>query len=108
MLLEVKTNPAAATKTLDELKKIILLQREDAKKDFRTITGALAQYNRYGADSSFLRALPNEKLTALTQEELHGLIKSLLSYRHTITYTGSLPMAKVEEILKHHPASSEP
>src|SRR5437660_3483295 len=102
LLMELLTSPAADAETLDELKKIILVQREDAKKDFRTISGALSQYNRYGADSSFLRALPNEKLTALTLEELHSLIKSLLSYRHTITYTGSLPMAKVEEILKHH------
>src|SRR5439155_1139194 len=67
-----------------------------------------AQYNRYGADSPFLRALPNDKLTALTLDDLHGLIKSLLTYRHAITYTGSSPMDQVEAILKQRPSSGEP
>ena len=108
LLLELLTGPTADPETLDELKKIILVQREDAKKDFRTITGALAQYNRYGADSLFLRALPNDKLSALTLDDLHGLIKSLLTYRHTIAYTGSLPLQKVEATLKPHLASQGP
>ena len=108
LLIELLIGPAAESETLDELKKIILVQREDAKKDFRTITGALAQYNRYGANSPFLRALPNDELTALTLDDLHGLIKSLLTYRHTITYTGSLPLEKVDTILQQHRGSQEP
>src|SRR5437879_12945852 len=98
--MELMNGPTAEQDTLDELKKIILVQREDAKKDFRTITSALAQYNRYGADSPYLRALPNDKLSAMTLDDLHGLIKSLLMYRHTITYTGSLPLERIEAILK--------
>ena len=108
LLIELLAGPAAAPETLDELKKIILVQREDAKKDFRTITSALAQFNRYGADSPFLRALPNDKLTALPLDDLHGLIKSLLTYRHTITYTGSLPLEKVEMILSQHTHPEQP
>jgi predicted Zn-dependent peptidase len=106
LLLEVLQEPAADPETLAELKKIILVQREDAKKDFRTIAGALAQYNRYGTDSPFLRSLPNDKLNALTMDDLHGLIKSLLTYRHTITYTGSLPLEKVQAHLREHPAAA--
>jgi len=106
LLMDLLTNPTADAETLEELKKIILVQREDAKKDFRTISSALTQFNRYGKDSPFLRALPNDKVSALTMGELHGLIKSLLTYRHTITYTGSLPLAKVQEILKQrHPVT---
>ena len=108
LLMELMTGPTADSETLEELKKIILVQREDAKKDFRTISSALTQFNRYGKDSPFLRALPNEKISALTMEELHGLIKSLLTYRHVITYTGSLPIDKVEAVLKKHPAAQEP
>ncbi|PYK57253.1 MAG: hypothetical protein DME21_17755 [Verrucomicrobia bacterium] len=108
LLIDLLTGPTAEPGTLEELKKIILVQREDAKKDFRTLTSAVAQYNRYGADSPFLRALPNDKLTALTLDDLHGLIKSLLTYRHAITYTGSSPMGKVEAILKQRPSSGEP
>ena len=107
LLLEVLQAPAADAETLTELKKIILVQREDAKKDFRTLASALAQYNRYGADSPFLRSLPNDKLNALTMEDLHGLIKSLMTYRHTISYTGSLPLEKVQATIREHHASTE-
>ena len=108
LLMELLTGPTADPATLDELKKIILVQREDAKKDFRTLTSALAQFNRYGANSPFLRALPNDKLNALTLDDLQGLIRSLLTYRHTITYAGALPLEKVQAILKQHPGGSEP
>src|SRR5207247_1519067 len=37
LLIELLTGPTADPETLDELKKIILVQRQDAKKDFRTI-----------------------------------------------------------------------
>jgi predicted Zn-dependent peptidase len=35
-------------------------------------------------------------------EDLHGLIKSLLTYRHAITYAGSLPLEKAQTILREH------
>src|SRR5437867_535299 len=108
LLMELLQEPTADPETLTELKKIILVQREDAKKDFRTIASALAQYNRYGTNSPFLRALPNDKLTALTMDDLHGLIKSLLTYRQTISYAGSLPLEKVQAILREHHAAAEP
>src|SRR5206468_2790151 len=108
LLMDLLQEPTADAETLAELKKIILVQREDAKKDFRTIANALAQYNRYGTDSPFLRALPNDKLTALTMDDLHGLIKSLLTYRHTISYAGSLPFEKVQAILRQDHAVAEP
>jgi len=108
LLMDLLQEPTADPETLTELKKIILVQREDAKKDFRTIANALAQYNRYGTDSPYLRALPNDKLTALTMDDLHGLIKSLLAYRHTISYAGSLPLEKVQAILREHHAAAEP
>src|SRR5437867_1548757 len=108
LLMELLQEPTADPETLTELKKIILVQREDAKKDFRTIASALAQYNRYGTNSPFLRALPNDKLTALTMDDLHGLIKSLLTYRQTISYAGSLPFEKVQAILRQDHAVAEP
>src|SRR5947207_12544376 len=40
--------------------------------------------------------------------DLHGLIKSLLAYRHTISYAGSLPPEKVLAILGEHHAAAEP
>jgi len=35
------------------------------EKIFRTIAGALSQFNRYGANSPYLRALPNEAVAKL-------------------------------------------
>jgi predicted Zn-dependent peptidase len=41
-------------------------------------------------------------------EELHALIKDLLKYRHTITYTGSLPLEKVRAVLNKDRQVAEP
>ena len=101
-LMELLQEPTADTETLEELKQIILVQREDAKKDFSTIAKAVGQYNRYGDESPFLKALPNDAVEKLSMSELQDLIKSLLRYRHVVTYTGSLPLKKVREIVQQH------
>lgn len=104
LLVEVLTHPTADKPTLDELISIILVQRADAKKNPGTIHRALYNYNRYGTDSYFLQMLPAEGLKKLTVGELHGLISKLLGYKHTITYTGSLPLEEFQKVLnKHHP-----
>ncbi len=102
LLMELLQEPAADAETLAELKKIILVRREDAKKDFQTITRAVGQYNRYGAEAPFLKALPNDGIEKLSLPELHDLIKSLLHYRHVVTYTGSLPLKQVRAIVQQH------
>jgi predicted Zn-dependent peptidase len=102
LLMELLQEPDADAETLAELKKIILVRREDAKKDFQTITRAVGQYNRYGAEAPFLKALPNDGIEKLSMPELHDLIKSLLHYRHVVTYTGSLPLKQVRAIVQQH------
>ncbi len=100
LMVEVLRDPAADTATLEEeLKQILLVQREDTKKDFRAIAGALALFNRYGTNSPFLTALPNPALQELRADELHRLVRGLLDYRFTVTYTGSLPRETVEALL---------
>jgi len=105
LLTELLQEPAADAETLTELKKIILVQREDARKDFRTIASAVGQYNRYGSDSPFLKALPNDGIEKLSMPELQDLIKSLLHYRHAVTYIGSLPLKQVHAIVRQHPVT---
>jgi predicted Zn-dependent peptidase len=100
LLMEVLREPSADTATLEELKKIILVQREDAKKDFRTIAGAVSLFNRYGPDSPYRRALPNEAIQAMTIDQLHGLTRGLLNYPLTLTYTGSRPLKEVERMIR--------
>ena len=108
LMMDVLTNPTADAETLAELANIILVNREDAKKNFGTIHRAVYQYNRYDRDSSYLKLLPTEAVKALTVDELHGRIKALLGYKHTLSYTGSLPLDELLTTLKaHHPVAME-
>jgi predicted Zn-dependent peptidase len=102
LLMELLQEPTADAETLAELKKIILVQREDAKKDFQTIARAVARYNRYGKESPDLQALSNDAVEKLSMTELRDLIKSLLHYRHVVTYTGSLPLKRMRAIVQQH------
>jgi predicted Zn-dependent peptidase len=102
LLMELLQEPTADAETLAKLKKIILVQREDAKKDFQTIARAVARYNRYGKESPYLQALPNDALEKLSMTDLQDRIKSLLHYQHKITYTGSLPLKQVRAIVQQH------
>jgi predicted Zn-dependent peptidase len=107
LLMEWITGPTADAATLDELKQIILVSREDEKKDPGALNRALSAYHRYGAESSFLRRLPSAELQKLTVDELQALIRGLLDYKHVITYTGSLPLDRVQKALaKLHPLPS--
>ncbi len=107
LLMDLLIHPAAEDAALEELKKIILVQREDAKKQAESISSALVQFNRYGEESHFLRILPAAELNALTVTQLHGVTRRLLGYKHTISYAGSLPMAQVQAILdRHHPVTA--
>ena len=104
LLMDFVKSPKADPETLGELIKITLAKREDAKKDHRTISSALVQFNRYGKDSNYLRQLSNEALKALTVDELTRIIKNLLRYKHTISYTGSSSLEEVISALRQHHA----
>ncbi|MCC6798129.1 MAG: insulinase family protein [Candidatus Hydrogenedentes bacterium] len=107
LLMEVINNPTTDQQTVEQLKQIIIERREDAKKDPQTISAALGQFHRYGADSSFLRLLPSDKVRALTADELFGATKGLLGYKHAISYVGSLPKERVIELIKKYSAAKE-
>ena len=106
LVMDYLRNPTADVATLEELIKIILVNREDTKKNYRTIRGALVHYNRYGKDSRYLRLLPSKAVQKLTTNELHGVIKGLLNYKHVISYSGSLSLGEVLAVVKeYHPVS---
>jgi zinc protease len=107
LLMNLMQGPTADADTLEEMKKIIVVRREDAKKDFATLGRATAMYNRYGTNSPMVNVLSNEGIEKLSMTELHDLMKSLLQYRHVITYAGSLPLKKVREIVQQ-PAPAAP
>ena len=104
LMLDLVKHPKADAATLETLKAIVLKSREDAKKAPGSISRAVTLYNRYGEESRFLRMLTSEEVQQLTVEELHALIANLLTYKHTLTYTGSLPLETVLNLLReHHP-----
>lgn len=108
LMAELVNNPSADKATLEQLVGIILGEREDTKKNHRTIQGGVVLNNRYGKESRYLRMLPNDALRELSVEELHGLVRRLFEHRHTIAYTGSLPLEQVMTALKkHHRVSGE-
>jgi len=107
LMMDIVNNPKSDQATLDQLKEIILARREDAKKEPATISGALVQYNRFGPESSFLRMMPGDAVRSLTVEELHGLSRGLLKYKHAVMYVGALPREKVLELVrKYNPVSA--
>lgn len=99
LLLDLLQNPKSDPDVLEQMKRIILVQREDNRKQPQSIAAALVEYNRFGEESVFLRMLPSEALLALKQEQLYASIARLLDYKHAITYTGSLPVEQVAAVV---------
>lgn len=99
LMKQIITTPVADPAVLEELKGIILKQREDARKEQSVIGAALIQFNRYGSDSDFLKMLPTDEIRKLDVDGLLAIVRNLLQYRHTIAYTGSLPMEEVIPLL---------
>ncbi len=104
LMMRVLNEPRSEAATLAQLVRILLGEREDARKDPRAIRGALALYNRHGQNSRYLRALPSERVKALAVSDLLGLVRGLPAYDHTLSYTGALPPDAVLGFLRlHHP-----
>jgi predicted Zn-dependent peptidase len=108
LMMKVMNRPTTDPDTLEEMKKIMLVQREDAKKQGDSISSALIQFNRYAEDSAFLRLLPEARLRALTVDQLHEITRNLLGYKHSYAYSGSLPLDTVLEAIRKHYTDAEP
>ncbi len=104
LMLELIKSPATDEQTLEQLKGILLKSREDAKSSPPAIARALYLYNRYGEESPLLEAMNSEEIMATTLDELLALPADLLNYKHSLAYTGSLPLEDVVEILRRHHA----
>ena len=107
LMMKYIQSPTADQATLDELVKITLAQREDQKKDPRSLRNALRFYSRYGDNSSYKRRISSEALQKLTVAELHGLISSLPTYEHVLIYGGTKTLDEVLAAIKEHITSSD-
>ena len=108
LMLDVIRNPVTDPATLENLKGILLKNRQDQKSSPPAISQALYMYNRYGEQSPMLEALTSEEIQATTLDELLGLPAELLTYKQTLAYTGSMPLEQVVEVLRrHHPLAGD-
>jgi predicted Zn-dependent peptidase len=109
LLREVLTEPVAPAGTLDELKKIVLAERDDERKDPQSLARALYIYNRYGEESPYLERLSTDALLAVEESELFALMTGLPAYRHVVSYTGTRSPEQVRALLAEHlPAAASP
>jgi len=108
LAMELIKNPNAEEQTLEQMKGILLKSREDQKSSPPAISRALTLYNRYGEESPMLEALTREEIMASTVDELLQLPAGLLNYKHTLSYTGSMPLEDLVEVLRRqHPIAGE-
>ncbi|MCS7036408.1 MAG: insulinase family protein [Saprospiraceae bacterium] len=105
LLTDLQPNDEALTK----LKADVLLRRENAKKDKRTILNkALYNYARYGSLSPYTDRLSAEELHALRAEELTGLLRQLPAFQHERFYCGPLSLRQVARRLRKVLAPTAP
>jgi predicted Zn-dependent peptidase len=102
LALDLIKTPTTEEETLEQLKDILLKTREDQKSSPPAIARALYLFNRYGEKSPMLEALTSEEIKETTLDELLMLPSELLTYNHTIAYTGSLPLEDVVEVLRRN------
>ena len=102
LLSELMHGPTTDDATLAELQAIIIDRRDDALKDHRTIHEALYRYHRLGDRAYYRRVLSNAEVRALERQELMDLLRGLLAYRQTLSYTGSQTIGDVQAILAQH------
>jgi predicted Zn-dependent peptidase len=108
LAMELIKNPSADEQTLEQMKGILLKSREDRKSSPPAISRALTLYNRYGEESPMLEALTSEEIMASTVDELLALPAQLLNFKHTLSYTGSMPLEDLVEVLRRqHPLAGE-
>jgi predicted Zn-dependent peptidase len=100
LLQALMSDPRADAGVLDELKKIILVQREDAQKQVESIASALVAYNRFGAESEHLTRMTNAEVQAIGAKALYANGRALLDYPQDVTYVGTLPLETVVDALK--------
>jgi len=108
LMLELIRNPQAEAETLAELSNTIIQARADQRENPQAISQALFLYNRYGDESPMLRALSSDQIRSIELDELLSLISSLQRYKHSISYSGSMPLERLTSILgRHHQVTAE-
>lgn len=107
LMLALINDPRSDEQTLEQLKARILQARADQREDPQAISRALYLYNRYGEESPMLQAMTSDQIQAVALDELLTLISGLTEYEHTLSYTGSMSVDELTEILNDHHMAGE-
>jgi predicted Zn-dependent peptidase len=102
LMMELINSPSADQQTLEQLKGILLKSREDQKSSPPAIARALFMYNRYGEESPMLEAMTGQEILDTQVEELLNAPSELLNYKHTLAYTGSMPLEELVAALRRN------
>ncbi|HBW82474.1 MAG TPA: hypothetical protein DEF79_00390 [Gammaproteobacteria bacterium] len=99
LMMQLIKTPSADTQTLEQLKSILLKSRQDQKNSPPAIARALFMYNRFGEESPMLEAMSSEEILGTALDDLLNAPGGLLNYKHTLAYTGSMPLEELVETL---------
>lgn len=102
LMMELINSPSADQQTLEQLKGILLKSREDQKSSPPAIARALFMYNRYGEESPMLEAMTGQEILDTQVDELLNAPRELLNYKHTLAYTGSMPLEELVAALRRN------
>lgn len=80
----------------------ILKSRTDAKKNPRSLLGAMLQYGKYKENSPLRDIITEEALKDLNPDTLVSIIHDILKYKHTIFYYGVKDIKTVDKLLKNY------
>ena len=94
-------------KVLEQLVLDQLKSRENAKFSQQAIRKALNDFALYGEDNPTRFALSNKQLKKISVEELTEIINNITSFKHTVSYYGTLEDVELKRLLKkyHRPAA---
>ncbi len=99
-LLEDVMNHAQVDKeAYDDLVKIILKGREDAKKNQRNYYATLCQYGIYGSRNPYRDIVSEQELKETNPQVFVDLVKNLNKYEHSVNYYGPLALKDLTNII---------
>jgi len=82
--------------------------RKDTKLNQRSCASALQRYAVYGGDFIKSSVIPNDKLAAMTSDELLSAVRELFGYEHEILYYGPMSESRIKTVLKeNHKVNSD-
>ncbi len=102
IMQQLITDPRCSPEVFAEVIEINQTNRENAKKDIKSLFLALRNLNRYGEQSPFLTRMSEAEMRALKVEDILSLVSEMKRYKHDYLYVGSLEIEDVASRIKQY------